>query len=99
MKKIYKRRGRGRPNGSVKYFDDDGNPIGIYEHRKLQKEKKHAVSVNGFLDKHGLMAVRREDAINPGRVAQPELLYYYEVVTCGRCGALNYIRELFPMPK
>ena len=32
-------KGRGRPKGTVQYRDDYGNPIGVYEWRKLQRLK------------------------------------------------------------
>jgi hypothetical protein len=31
---------RGRPKGSVKYADADGNPINVFQWRKLQRDKK-----------------------------------------------------------
>lgn len=40
MEEIKIKKGQGRPKGSVKYQDDSGKPIGVYEWRKLQSAKR-----------------------------------------------------------
>ena len=53
------KRRRGRPHGTKKYKDDNGKKVGVYEHRKLESQKKQEAL--DYLRDKDMVAIKIDD--------------------------------------